>query len=1016
MCLSAVAMAPALVHRPVMALITADVSRLVRVTDESTIAAQMLSLPTPGLLVTCGFVTVADAMCWLTNPLPAEVVQAAEQSGVLGPVVTSCVDGGWLAVVTRGSRSCFHVDSSDTSAAVMLLSGAASPICAVGHFAAADAAHAWLSGAASAELLTLLWESAGLGNVSAVPLLLAAPIPSAHPGVKRRPDPPAHLSVPRLGADQPPAEQAASARTLFSAYGRHGDTRQVAGRALAEPTSSEPVGPRPAAPALLSQSGVPGQEEAEIVPTRSPFAVWSARAALMADVLDVDDRPARSSSSFGKRGSFHQAAAPRGGTSFTRGIGPDWSTGPRALPRSAGSTVRHGSRNERAGGAVDKPFSSTVRRTPSSHPAARVTSAETPVENRSSSAADAVPPAKRSRLASEGGAASALNPAGGARNDGPTHFSRADISRMMAASKRAWEEADALAARRESDLRTDAALKMVVAAAPGNLSQSSTWSGTRTVWAGSPASARGVSSKSAAFRSEYGQIERTAGLSQVDHDDRLLPVVAARGAPDSSVVLGAPLVAPQEEGVLGRLAATGDWADLFRLMVLRNQSTFVTGGPGVGKSTFLKGLHEQLKKKWTREGEIIIVAPTGSSAKTANGQTYHSFFGFPRDYRAPAGEPFVEAARLLRQERFRFIRRRLALVRVLLLDEVSMVPADRFGVMVELLRQSRPATSPPCVIYTFGDFLQLGPLTGSLAFQSSAWQSLFGGSMLELTRVHRQSDAGFVQAINDARYGRCSAAVMSLMGDCAVSDERYMDLKCNVLHLMPRHDDVQKHNADCLNALCGSKPPLAFLAVDTIEHDKDRDQGRPPVDLQRITEQSRNAALVDCVAPRCVLHCLRARVMLTNNQYLALGLYHGSIGTVSFYKEDGTPVVRFEHHTLPHGVNRAMHGVHDAGEDWLEVECPPVAFETRMLAHPGAVAIRRQVPFVLGWGITVHRSQSLSLSEAVLDIGQAFGAGMVNAAISRVGDKKRMHVKSFTGSRLVADPVAVQFYREGSRL
>lgn len=1015
-CLSAFAMATALVHRPVMALITADVSRLVRVSDESTIAAQMLSLPTPGLLVTCSFVTVADAMCWLTNPLPADVVQAAEQSGMLGPVVHSCVDGGWLAVATRGSRSCFHVDSSDTNAAVMLLNGAASPICAVGHFAAADAAHAWLSGAASAELLTLLWESAGLGNFSSAPRRLAPPSTSTRSGIKRRLDPPARMPVPRQAADPPPAEQAASESTLPSAYGRRGDARQVAGRALVEPTSFEPVGPGPAAPARMPQRGVPGHTEVELVPARSPFAVWSALEALTEVVLDVDDRPARSSSSFGMRGSSHQAAAPcghGGGTSLTRANGPDWSTAFRALPLSAGSTVGHGSRTVRAGGAGDEQSSSTMRRTPTNHPAVRVPSAETPVGQRSTRAVDAVLKAKRIRLANEGGAASALNPAGGPRNDGPTHFSRADFSRMMAATKRAWEEADALAARRRADLRTNAALKPVGAAAPGNLSPSFTLSRPRSLWARSSASARAVSSNSASFCSNDSQSKRTVGLSQ---DDGLLPLTQARAALGASVVRGAPLVASQEDGALGRLAATGDWADLFRLMVLRNQSTFVTGGPGVGKSTFLKGFHKHLKEKWSRDGEVVIVAPTGSSAKTANGQTYHSFFGFPRDYRAPAGEPGFEAARLLRQERFRPISRRLSLVRVLLLDEVSMVPADRFGVMVELLRQSRPATSPPCVIYTFGDFLQLGPLTGTLAFQSAAWRSLFGVSMLELTRVFRQSDAGFVEAINDARYGRCSTAVMSLMDDCAVSDERYRDLKCNVLHLMPRHDDVQKHNADCLKALCGSEPPLEFLAVDTVEQEKDRDQGCPAVDLRRITEHSRNAALVDCVAPRCVLHCLHARVMLTNNQYLALGLYHGSIGTVSSYKEDGTPVVRFEHHTLPQGVDRGIRGVHDAGADWLEVECPPVAFEMRMLAHPGAVAIRRQVPFVLGWGITVHRSQSLSLSEAVLDIGQAFGAGMVNAAISRVGDKKRMHVKSFSGSRLVADPDAVQFYREGLRL
>lgn len=74
------------------------------------------------------------------------------------------------------------------------------------------------------------------------------------------------------------------------------------------------------------------------------------------------------------------------------------------------------------------------------------------------------------------------------------------------------------------------------------------------------------------------------------------------------------------------------------------------------------------------------------------------------------------------------------------------------------------------------------------------------------------------------------------------------------------------------------------------------------------------------------------------------------------------------------------------------------------------------MPFFLGWGITVHSSQSLSLSGAVLDIAQAFGAGMVSAAISRVADKKRMYVKSSMRSHLFADPVAIKFYREGSRL
>lgn len=352
-----------------------------------------------------------------------------------------------------------------------------------------------------------------------------------------------------------------------------------------------------------------------------------------------------------------------------------------------------------------------------------------------------------------------------------------------------------------------------------------------------------------------------------------------------------------------------------------------------------------------------------------------------------------------------------------------MVSAATFDVMCELLRQSRPERSPPCQVNTFADFLQLGPKGGwRLAFSSRSWEQLYGKHMLELTVVHRQQDAAFVRAIRDARFGLCSPAVEALVEDSSVTEEQYKSLMCSVLHLMPRHEDVERHNFECLMELCNGKPPRISEAVDTVELDKDRDAGSTsqnhgaPLDLERISEHSRNAALFDCVAPRQVRHCVGARVMLKRNMYLALGLYHGSIGRLASYKNESTPIVRFDQHERPSSMRRGTQGVYDAVADWVEVECPPVAFQARMMANPGVVAVRRQVPLALGRGITIHRSQSLSLTEAVLDIGHAFGPGMVNAAISRVSIKSRMHVKSFAVSHLFADPKALKFYKDGVRL
>lgn len=51
-----------------------------------------------------------------------------------------------------------------------------------------------------------------------------------------------------------------------------------------------------------------------------------------------------------------------------------------------------------------------------------------------------------------------------------------------------------------------------------------------------------------------------------------------------------------------------------------NQSVFLTGRAGTGKSTFLRHLCQTTKKKY------VVLAPTGIAAINAEGSTLHSFF------------------------------------------------------------------------------------------------------------------------------------------------------------------------------------------------------------------------------------------------------------------------------------------------------------------------------------------------------------------------------------------------------
>lgn len=469
---------------------------------------------------------------------------------------------------------------------------------------------------------------------------------------------------------------------------------------------------------------------------------------------------------------------------------------------------------------------------------------------------------------------------------------------------------------------------------------------------------------------------------------------------------------PLPLGPLSAQAATGEWGPLFERLAVAQVCTFVSGGPGVGKTTFLRGFSAVLRKHLPSDGAVVTCAPMGSSAHSAAGVTYHSFFGFPKEYACLELSASREAARLLGQRKYAPVRRRLAQVRVLLLDEVSMIPADRLDVMVELIEQARGESAAPCTFYAFGDFLQLRSYVGDWAFKARCWHRLFGNNVLELTKVHRQHQLDYIAAIQDARFGVYSPTLKKFMGAREVSGESYKAIETTALHLVPTHAKVLSHNSMCLARLSPSGGPRRSVAIDSVALDRDSEVVGCTQDaehlLRSVSTRSRDAALADCLAPAVVPHCLHARVMYTSNAKLALGLFHGSIGFITAYQSDGTAVARFLNVRLP--ADTHLTEVFDAGDDWVEVCCPPVDFECRMYSYKGVVAVRKQVPFVLGWAITIHRAQSLTLTEAVLDIEAAFEAGMVHTAVSRVSNSSNVYVKSFNPLRLYADPAVVKMY------
>ena len=126
--------------------------------------------------------------------------------------------------------------------------------------------------------------------------------------------------------------------------------------------------------------------------------------------------------------------------------------------------------------------------------------------------------------------------------------------------------------------------------------------------------------------------------------------------------------------------------------------------------------------------------------------------------------------------------------------------------------------------------------------------------------------------------------------------------------------------------------------------------------------------------------------MLTRNVWQSRGLYNGSWGTVCglLYREHvrqpAQPycvLVEFDDYRGP-----------SAADEPCIVPIVPdvVAFDPRS----GKTGSRQQFPLVLGWAITIHKSQGLTLKRAVLGIGNAeWQIGLTYVGCSRV--------KSWTG-------------------
>jgi hypothetical protein len=136
-----------------------------------------------------------------------------------------------------------------------------------------------------------------------------------------------------------------------------------------------------------------------------------------------------------------------------------------------------------------------------------------------------------------------------------------------------------------------------------------------------------------------------------------------------------------------------------------------------------------------------------------------------------------------------------------------------------------------------------------------------------------------------------------------------------------------------------------------------------------------------CLAQESITLKIGAEVMFIKNNP-EKGYVNGTRGVVTNFTSDKKPLVT----------------TRDGDTITVQEETWSIDDEGKILAS------LTQIPLRHAWAITVHKSQGMSLDEAVVDLSRSFSYGMGYVALSRVRSLSGLHLIGFSRESLLLDP------------
>jgi ATP-dependent DNA helicase PIF1 len=428
---------------------------------------------------------------------------------------------------------------------------------------------------------------------------------------------------------------------------------------------------------------------------------------------------------------------------------------------------------------------------------------------------------------------------------------------------------------------------------------------------------------------------------------------------------------------------------------IQGHNIFITGPGGSGKSALIRKINDHAQ---SRNKKIQVCALTGCAAVLLNckAKTLHSWSGIG------LGTGTIEnnIRKIINSNFKKNIWKETS---ILVVDEVSMLSLKLFNMLNEIGKVVRKSQRPFGGIQLIfsGDFYQLPPVgnkdepdTSQFCFESDDWNSVFHRDcQIPLIKIFRQTDETYSNILNQIREGQIKRRTNDTLLQY-VGREKPATLLVKPTKLYPTRNQVENINNNEMRLLDQDAKQFNIKYVyDEIEMSKEDKLIRQQFSADQIKKEL-DYLTTNLICDKelqlkigCQVMCVvNIKSTITNEELLC----NGSQGIIiKFCETTSLPVVKFNN-----GHIRTM---------------TPHIWESENIPGIGV----SQVPLILAWALTIHKSQGATMDVAEIDVGNnIFECGQTYVALSRVKSLDGLFLTSFDARKIKINKKVKVFYEE----